>query len=203
MRIIKSLVILLFCLIPLSARSQTICDVYQIGKIFSVSIPSTMTIRDPNSIAGKFIDNRIKKFALEYLDYTADWKYTFIPSGENSANKYARIIIYVSRQNNITQKMVKEATMSDLLEVKAARMKEAKQIGMDVKNFSVSKEIYGGKYAVVLRYDRAGLSGDVHVEDYMFYLLNKQIEVTISYRISESRFWKQDFTKIPSTFYFE
>lgn len=162
-----------------------------------------MALRDPDSVVGKAMDKAVKKFALQYGATTSDWKYTFIPSEGMTSSKYARIIVSVSRQNDITQKMVKEATQADLADVKAAREAEAKQVGMGMKNFTVKKEVYGDKYAIVLRYDRTGLSGDVHVDDYMFYLLNKQIEVTISYRVSESNYWKKDFSAIPGTFTFE
>lgn len=203
MRTIKFIILSFVLLLPLCAKAQTNWDVYEIGKFFSLSVPSTMTLRDSESVIGKAMDNAVKKFSLQYGVSTADWKYTFIPSEGITSSKYARIIVSVSRQNDITQKMVKEATQADLNEIKSARIAEARQVGMDFKNFTIKKEVYDGMYALVLRYDRAGVSGDVHVDDYMFYLLNKQIEVTISYRISEASYWKKDFTAIPSTFSFE
>ncbi len=202
MRTIKLLVLSSLLLLPFCLKAQSNWDEYDIGNIFSLSVPSSLSLRDPDSVEGKFSDNFKKKFALKYGVQSPDWTYTFIPAEGMTSTKYARVIVAVKRQNNLTQKMVKEATAADLQDLKESRIEESKQYGMSMKNVTVKKEIYDGNYAIVTRYDRSGLSGDIHVDDYMFFLLNKQIEITISYRISESSIWKKDLSAIPSTFSF-
>ena len=189
--------------LSLCAKGQNNWDEYEIGKIFKLSVPSTITLRDPDSVIGKVMDNAVNKFTLQYGGTTADWKYTFVPKEGTTATRYARVIVAVNRQNDLTQKMIKEATAADLQDLKDSRIEGAKQMGMTIKNLTVKKEVYDGMYTLVIRCDRPGTSGDVHVEEYMFFLLNKQIDVTISYRISEASIWKKDFSAIPSTFSFE
>lgn len=188
---------------PLCVKAQSHWDEYEIGKIFKLSVPSTMTLRDPDSVIGKTMDNAVNKFILQYGVTAADWKYTFVPVSGTTSTRYARIIVAVNRQNELTQKMIKEATPADLQDVKQSKIDGAKTMGITIKNVIAKKEVYDGKYALVVRYDRPGTAGDVHVEEYMFFLLNKQIDVTISYRISESSIWKKDFGVIPGTFSFE
>ena len=203
MRTTRILFLLSLLFLPLCVNAQSHWDEYEIGKIFKLSIPSTMALRDPESVIGKTMDNAVNKFMLQYGASAADWKYTFIPSEGMTSSKYARIIVAVNRQNQLTQKMVKEATAADLQDLKDSKIEGAKMMGMTIKNVTAKKEVYDGKYALVTRYDRQGLSGDVHVEEYMFFLLNKEINVTISYRISEASIWKKDFSAIPGTFSFE
>ena len=203
MRKVKIFVLLSLLLVPVCVKAQANWDEYEIGKIFKLSVPSTLMLRDPSSIIGKMTDDAKKKIALEYGIQSPDWTYTFIPNDRIGSSKYARVIVSVSRQNNTTQKMVKEASQAELQELRQAKIDEAKQYGQNIKNTTCKKEVYDGRYAIVIRYDRPGLSGDVHVDDYYFFLLNKKIEVTISYRISEAYLWKNDFNIIPSTFSFE
>ena len=87
--------------------------------------------------------------------------------------------------------------------LKEAKFEEVEKYGMKVMNSSVRKEVYDDKYAIVFRYERQGLSGFVHVDDYCFFFTNKMIEITISYRLSESPVWKEDFSAIPATFSFK
>ena len=59
----------------------------------------------------------------------------------------------------------------------------------DVKNV-------GGKYAIVKKYTRPGLNGDVYVETYDYFVGTAHIQVTMSYRTSESSYWKADFDRV-------
>jgi hypothetical protein len=57
----------------------------------------------------------------------------------------------------------------------------------------------GGKYAIVKKYTRPGLNGDVYVEAYDYFVGAVHIQVTLSYRCSESSYWKADFDRVISS----
>ena len=80
--------------------------------------------------------------------------------------------------------------------------KQFADFGLKGSWYGTTRRRYGGKYALVSRYDRVGLSGDVHVEDYRFFLNNYIVEITLSYRKSEFDHWNSDFTRIPLTLKF-
>ena len=155
MRTSKFFVLVSLLLLPICVKGQNNWDEYEIGNIFKLSVPSTITLRDPESVVGKVMDNAVNKFTLQYGGTTADWKYTFVPKEGTVATRYARVIVAVNRQNEFTQKMIKEATAADLQDLKDSRIEGAKQMGMTIKNLTVKKEVYDGKYALVVRCDRA------------------------------------------------
>ena len=78
-----------------------------------------------------------------------------------------------------------QVTDSDVKEADALFKKQFADFGLKGSWYGTTRRRYGGKYALVSRYDRVGLSGDVHVEDYRFFLNNYIVEITLSYRKSE------------------
>ena len=77
-------------------------------------------------------------------------------------------------------------------------MAEMENSGYNISaiNFQYSGiKVVSGKYAIVNKYIRPGLNGNVCVERYDFYISSVHIYITMSYRVSESSYWKEDFNK--------
>ena len=195
--------ILVLAFSPMSLKAQDEFQTYHIGNIFSLDIPVTMTLRDTSTPEGRAADRRIYSNVARYDSSFPDWRYAFIPTETVPSGMYARILVSVKRQNSITQKMVKEASKEDVIKLGETTRKEMESAKMEIVKWTpAQKRVIDGKYALVINYERKGLNGNVHVESYLFYLSDKQVEVTISYRTSESYYWASDFSRVPQSFKF-
>ena len=118
---------------------------------------------------------------------------------------YARIIIEFGNNYNVSQEDVKSMTSADFVEYDKivggqfqAEFDYAQQALGRTGSFvwhPTKREIIGGKYCLVLDYDRSGLQGMVKVKKYIFYYNGKEIDLTLSYRISEKGKYEKDFGK--------
>lgn len=192
---------------------------YSIPGACSITVPLTMELRDENSNAGKLfsvINPLLFKLICEDCDVFSDHsKIVFQPEGLNSNNPkdidratatYARIIIEFGYNYDVGQEDIKSMTTADLVEYDDAIGKQYKSefdyaqkalgnAGSFVWH-PTKREKIGGKYCMVLDYDRSGLQGMVKVKKYLFYYNGKEIDITCSYRISEKQKYEKDFEKV-------
>lgn len=208
----------LFCVISMTIAYVTLFaqnwTTYKIGNIFTINMPSTMELRDNNSIVGSSFNEGVKILTMQYDEKKSDGKFVFQPVGLNSTDiekvmkandKYARVIVNVNRQNELTQKMIGALSTSELKEIEKSWRKEPDNLwknDTDYKWYPMERKQYDGKYAIVTKYQRpAAIGGDspVYVEEYKFFMTGKQITITISYRTSCASIYKTDFSKIMDT----
>ncbi len=199
---------------------------YSISDACSITVPLTMELRDENSNAGKLfsvINPLLFKLICEDCDVFSDHsKIVFQPEGMNSDNPqdidratstYARIIIEFGYNYDVSQEDIKSMTADDIAEYDDAIGKQYKsefdytqqalgKTGSFVW-YPVKREKLGGKYCLVLDYDRSGLQGMVKVKKYLFYYNGKEIDITCSYRISEKQKYEKDFEKVIRTVKFD
>ncbi len=199
---------------------------YSIPNICSISVPSTMELRDDNSSAGKLfsaINPSLYKLLCEGCDVFSDHsKIVFQPEGMNSnslkdidraTSTYARIIIEFGYNYDVSQEDIKLMTTVDLAEYDDIIGKQyksefdyAQQALGKTGSFvwhPVKREKLGGKYCLILDYDRSGLQGMVKVKKYLFYYNGKEVDITCSYRISEKQKYEKDFEKVIRSIKFE
>ena len=203
-----------FCiLMPLTILAQSEWPIYAYSNICTFRVPRTLELRDPYSVLGEFTQSFKEYYQMNFKD-----EIVFQQSGLNSDDfdvvkkatpLYARIIIRCVPMNGIDQKMVASATQSDIKELGELWKKDVMQIfsGPDFKWYSVTREKIGGKYVLIKKYQRpAALNSSdgspVYVEEYNFFLTGKLISFTLSYRLSESKLWKVDFSNIMNTLSF-
>ena len=199
-------------LFPSFLRAQSEWPIYAYGNSCSFRVPKTMELRDPESYTGKFFVG-FKDFVQMYdLD-----EIVFQQQGLNSDDievirkaspLYARIIIKTIEQDDINLTDVSKLTQSEIKEIDKDWKEEVKSYfpGKDFIWYPVVRKRLGGKLAMVTRYQRPSAlknsNSPVYVEEYKFFLKGKMIRFTLSYRISESSIWKDDFSKIMSTLSF-
>lgn len=193
--------------------------IYSIPGACSITVPPAMELRDDNSSTGKLfsvINPSLYKLLCDGCDVFSDHsKIVFQPEGMNSDNPqdidratatYARIIIEFGYNYDVSQEDIKSMTTADLVEYDDAIGKQyksefdyAQQALGNAGSFvwhPTKREKIGGKYCMVLDYDRSGLQGMVKVKKYLFYYNGKEIDITCSYRISEKQKYEKDFEKV-------
>ena len=209
----RKISLFIFCiLIPMTILAQSEWPIYAYGNICSFRVPRTLELRDPYSVLGEFTQSY-----KEYYQMNFDDEIVFQQSGLNSDDLdvakqasplYARIIIRCIPMQGIDQNMVASGTQADIKELGELWKKDIMQYfsGPDFKWYPVIRKKIGGKYALIMRYQRPGafdnLQGPVYVEEYKFFLTGRLIRFTLSYRLSESNRWKTDFSKIINTLSF-
>ena len=172
----KTLLSLLALILSIAVFGQSTKN-YKIRSYFTIDIPTTLELRDTPGVAGQ--------------------QYCFWPGV--SSSKYARILVTIKENPGISQSDLKNISGPDLMEVKQMFLDEIRASGMSTSQVKIKVNDVrkaAGKYAIVKIYARPGLSGDVYVETYDFYVGSVAIQLTLSYRSSEASYWKADFDKV-------
>lgn len=175
-KLILSLLALILCTMMYGQSTKN----YRIRFYFTVDIPTTLELRDTPGVAGQ--------------------QYCFWPGA--SSSKYARILVQMEENPGISQSDLKNATPADREDVKQAFRNEIRRSGMSPAQIKIHMNDIikvGSKYAIVKKYTRPGLNGDVYCETYDYYVSNVHIQLTLSYRTSEASYWKADFDKVVSS----
>jgi len=193
----KSVILILLLLSSFSASAQALAGKYYIGNNLSIGIPYTLKLRDTYCITSTTKGTTYDTYRLSY-DYSGQ-KYTFAP--ENS-DLYARIIIEMIADAGVSQYDVKSLTPNDLAKLDVVWEQSVAQMLPVVKWYPTEKCIIGGKYVLVSRMVRQGLSGNVMVVQYKYYSTFYSTEITMSYRISESYIWKSVIDNVAKTLSF-
>ena len=150
---------------------------YKIRSYFAFDIPETMELRDTPGVGGQ--------------------QYCFWPGA--SSTKYARILVQIGENPGISQSDLVNLSPLERQEIKSLFLDEIRRSGMSPSQIKIHENDVrkvGGKYAIVKKYTRPGLNGDVYVEAYDYFVGTVHIQVTMSYRTSESSYWKADFDKV-------
>lgn len=202
---------------------------YSISGICSFSIPPTLELRDDGSYMGllksTFDNSDYMNQMREELDCeSTSYSCVFQPVGmnenfdseklKNASKVYARILISVENEDEITENDIKTLTQTDIDDLNGIYQNEIEH-GFEkmlqaspfictgqFKWIPLRRKFIGGKYCLVIEFYRPGNKGETHVTQYRFYVKGKYIEVTLSYKESERNRWKNDFDKFPNTIHF-
>lgn len=193
---------------------------------YSLSIPKTMELRGENSYMSLIQQvttdklETIKKIRLVGSDFV------FQPIGTDDDNNpdnqkkalalYSRVLIsyqkgkideffrwdenlsYTNAEYSELNKMYKDNLLAEYNKVKEA------EIGFNlvsVSDIKITKNINKVVY-IEQQHERSGLNGNIKVINYYLHNNDEMVKLTLSYRISESNLWKNDFDKIINTFNF-
>lgn len=197
---------------------------YTFPDVCTISVPSTMEVRDDNSIVGVLFDaahnSNIFKLMCDECDlFWNKSKIVFQPTGMNSYDRqevadalstHARILIDFAYNEGLGQYDIKNMTRADLREyneIVGAKYKSEYECMDGYMNkettfiwHPVKKLKINDKYCLALEYDRSGLKGMVKVKKYIFLFDGKEIDVTMSYRISDKDKYEKDFKKVIKSF---
>ena len=197
-RIIASLVAVLLCGTAALAQNSADWPRYTFGELFSIAVPGTLELRDPDTAVGKFMDSGRKTYSMKMGEIERGTTTVFWPGLGSS--RYARIMVNLASQPEITQSLLASLTEADMKELDASwkqgNVQMGKMAGTTVRWIGSWKEKYSGKYGFHLAYQRSGLDGDIRVDQYKIYDRGKEISITISYRISEASTWKADLGEV-------
>lgn len=172
----KSILSLLSLILSVSLFGQATRN-YSIRSYFTFDIPVTMELRDTPGVGGQ--------------------QYCFWPGA--SSTKYSRILVQIEENPGIRQSDLVNLSPSERQEIKSLFLDEIRRSGMSPSQVVIHEndvKKVGGKYAIVKKYTRPGLNGDVYVETYDYFVGAAHIQVTMSYRTSESSYWKADFDRV-------
>lgn len=189
---------------PLSAQTSSWSEL-KVANILSLRFPPTLELRDMDYATMRALQDGVNQFLVSKGGSQSDYTVVLQPQGLNTkgSSLYARVLINVNVDTSVKGTELLGLTDADVKEADAIFKKQYENYGgFKASWYGTTYNRYGGKYALVSHYDRAGLNGDVHVDDYRFFLKNYLVEITISYRKSESGHWKTDFNNIPSTLKF-
>lgn len=192
------------CLSIRSLYAQTVWSEINVANVLSFQFPPTLELRDQNNTTMKQLQNGVNQYIVSRGGSISDYRVTLQPKGFNTqgSSLYARVIVNINVDAEVNGTELNGLTTSDIKEADSIFKQQFQSYGVKGSWLGTTYKKYGGKNALVSHYDRAGISGDVHVDDYHFYLKNYLVEITISYRKSESEYWNSDFNKIPSTLKF-
>lgn len=187
-----------------SLYAQSAWSEVSVANVLSFQFPPTLELRDMDNTTMQLLQNGVNRFSISKGGKLSDYKVTLQPKGFNThgSSLYARVIVSVNVDAETTGTELVGLTDADIKEADVLFKKQFTDAGMRGTWLGTTRRQYGGKYALVSKYDRAGLSGDVHVDDYRFFIKNYIVEITISYRKSEFEHWQSDFNKIPLTLKF-
>ena len=172
-------------------------------------IPSNMEVRKD----GSMIEGVMKEMGkIHYIEYSTD-KITLQPKGLNENKKealgvYARAIINVRRGNSNDFPSIDKWSRDEIEYMKKLNDEsikaDAKKVGMTISAFSETKikEIGGKKsmYCSYVRQSANGADSPVFVQSYRIPDNDKCVEITLSYRKSETHLWESDFKEIIESF---
>ena len=184
--------------------AQSVWSEVNVANVLSFQFPPTLELRDMENTTMQRLQNGVNQFAISRGGQMSDYRVTLQPKGLNTQGSalYARVLVSINVDSGVRGTELNGFTDSDVKEADALFKKQFTDSGMTGTWSGTVLRKYGGKNALVSRYDRTGLSGNVHVETYRFFLKNYLVEITMSYRKSESEHWDSDFAKIPSTIKF-
>lgn len=187
-----------------SLYAQSPWSEVNVANVLSFQFPPTLELRDMDNATMRLLQDGVNQLMISRGGNISDYNVTLQPKGFNTqgSSMYARVIVNIHADAETTGTELNGLTDSDIKEADALFKKRFTNSGMKGTWYGTTRRKYDGKYALVSRYDRAGLSGDVHVEDYRFFLKNYLVEITLSYRKSEFEHWNSDFIKIPLTLKF-
>lgn len=187
-----------------SLYAQAAWSEIKVADVLSFQFPPTLELRDLDNTVMQTLQNGVNQIMISRGAAKSDYQVTLQPQGFNSQGSplYARVIVNINADPETTGVELNGMTDSDVKEADALLKKQFTDYGLKGTWYGTTRRKYGGKYALVSRYDRVGLSGDVHVEDYRFFLKNYIVEIMISYRKSEFDHWNSDFIRIPLTLKF-
>lgn len=213
------LFILLLGCARINAQNTDAWKRYSFGNICSISIPSSLELRDPTSLTGNFMDKGVQMYTIKLGGDTPEKRIVFQPFGLNSSDpkvvhsaseKYARVIVELSSSDGISQSDVDELSASDISELNTifyesylSDMKLMYKSPDLFQWFPIKRKMYSGRNALVLHFKRPGLQGTVDVTEYRFFLQGQQMRIIVSYRDSERTTWATDLESIISTIKFK
>ena len=184
--------------------AQSVWSEVNVANVLSFQFPPTLELRDMDNATMRLLQNGVNQLLISRGGSKSDYNVTLQPKGFNNqgSSLYARVIVNIHVDSKTTGTELDGLTDLDIKEADALFKNQFTNSGMKGTWHGTTRRKYDGKYALVSRYDRAGLNGDVHVEDYRFFLNNYLVEITMSYRKSEFEYWNSDFTRIPLTLKF-
>lgn len=190
---------------------------YDIENIGQIALPPTLELRDDNSFVaqgmGKIQDYYVTHKKIKMLKPQIYFQPKGMDNLEKEAlSKYARVLItYIKGEDGDFFKWNEkfELTDSELQELDSY-FKDEVVSPMDVMNIKLIKwyplefgSVNGLSYMKMSFTRQMGSNPIVRVDNYKFYNSDEAIELTLSYRLSESDTWKDDFSKVIKTFDFK
>jgi hypothetical protein len=195
-------------------------NVYKIGNIGEITIPPTLELRNKNSKYALLF----KKAADDYFEIQLERNYghfdlVFQPKGINEAetessimdatSKYARVLIKYEKGEkgdffHYNEKITDAELKDGNEEIKSRYFEDARKMSKKIIQWEDAKSgTINGILFIAIGYIREGLNNNnVKVKEYYFYNSDELMNIIISYRMSESDIWADDFSKIASTFKF-
>jgi len=201
-----------------TSGNQKEWTLYEIGKIGKISVPPTLELRKDNSVytLGKEILDEVTAARCKIDIDKLIFDLTFQPKGtdkldKNATEKYARVLVkYRKGKNGDYPKYNDKLTTSDLKEYNEIIKKQYIDdfIKVSGKNIlqqweNVKLVDINGVSTLTFGYVRDGINNTkIKVREYNFYNSDEFVNIVISYRVSESNLWADDFSKIANTFKF-
>jgi hypothetical protein len=193
---------------------------YEIENIGQIAIPPTLELRDENSafaLSADIIMDHVYTYKKIDITKLVSPKLTFQPYGtdnldKTALSKYARVLIsYMQGKEGDFCKWNEKFSFpaSELKEmegyIKEHTIKQITVLGNVklIKWYPVEFTTINRLACIKISFTRQ-MDNDpvVKVEQYKFCNSSESIEITISYRLSESDIWASDFSKIAGTFDF-
>ena len=190
---------------------------YEIENIGQLAVPPTLELRDDNSFTALAADIIHDSYVTHKKIEMTKSQLVFQPKGSNKLDKeafskYARIMITYSKGEygdfyKWNEKF--EFTDSEYQELDDYFKNEVVSL-MAMMNIKLIEwyplefgNINGLSYMKTSLTRQMGDNPIVKVDKYNFFNSNEAVEITLSYRISESDIWKEDFSKVINTFRFK
>jgi len=190
---------------------------YEIANIGKLAVPPTLELRDDNSFTALAADIIHDSYVTHKKIEMTKSQLVFQPKGSNDLekegfSKYARIMITYSKGKygdfyKWDEKF--ELTDSEYQELDDYFKNEVVS-PMAMMNIKLIKwyplefgNVNGLSYMKTSFTRQMSDNPIVKVYKYNFFNSNEAVEITLSYRITESEIWKDDFSKVISTFSFK
>lgn len=190
---------------------------YEIENIGQLAVPPTLELRDDNSFTALAADIIHDSYVTHKKIEMTKSQLVFQPKGSNELDKeafskYARIMITYSKGEygdfykwnekfELTESEYKE--LDDYFKnevVNPMAMMNIKLIKWYPLEFG---NVNGLSYMKTSFTRQMSDNPIVKVDKYNFFNSNEAVEITLSYRITESEIWKDDFSKVINTFSFK
>lgn len=175
---------------------------YSLGDLATLAIPPTCELRGEGGLADAVKEAK-KKTGFSGAAIT--FQQAGLNTGLNA--RYSRIMISIFKDN--TKLWTKSALEQWFREELGANIEKSNSMGVagPVKILkwypAINGTMYGNPY-VRISYDRQLKTNPiVHADYYLIWGKNRTVELTLSYRTTESEIWKADFDRIPTTLYFQ
>ena len=190
---------------------------YEIENIGQLAVPPTLELRDDNSFTALAADIIHDSYVTHKKIEMTKSQLVFQPKGSNELDKeafskYARIMITYSKGEygdfykwnekfELTESEYKE--LDDYFKsevVNPMAMMNIKLIKWYPLEFG---NVNGLSYMKTSFTRQMSDNPIVKVDKYNFFNSDEAVEITLSYRITESEIWKDDFSKVINTFSFK